>query len=90
MSTEWQLLEKEALHSRDYLLPALSNNYRGFQKQGTEIPKLHLRCSLGSLRSRHTEPENLSVEHWALPHAPHLAELHAHGLGCPQLQPQRS
>ena len=33
MLTGWQLLEKEAPYSRDYLLPAPSNNYHGFKYQ---------------------------------------------------------
>ena len=33
MLTGWHLLEKGAPHSRDYLLPAPSNNYRGFKNK---------------------------------------------------------
>ena len=33
LATGWHLLEKEAPHLRDYLLPVPTNNFRGFKRK---------------------------------------------------------
>ena len=63
--TGWHLLEKEAPYSRDSLLPARANNYRGFKKKGAKVPNC-LRYPIPFV----PRAEDLPIEYGALLHAP--------------------
>ena len=60
LATGWHLLEKEAPYLRDYLLPAPTNNYRGFKRK---------ELSYQTAFAVQSQIMSLASQHRALPHA---------------------
>ena len=71
LSTSWELLLKGAPYERHYLLPAPSNNYRGFKKKELKYPTAFaIQTQIISLASyRGLRVFQLSTRHYYTPHS---------------------
>ena len=69
----WELLKKEAPYSRDYLLPAPSNNFRVFKKEGTEVRYSFRHTIADHIVAILSRAKTFPSEHWS--------ELGRHSIG---------